>query len=162
MTSLCGDVPLARRPARERDAELLFAVRKAALGPHLIATHGAWDEAAQRETFFARLARTLAEHEILEQGGEAIGCLHAVRRPGELRLNRIFLSPAFQKAGLGTLILRSLMAEADAAREPIRLRVLRANPARRLYARLGFAVTGETPTHVEMERAPGAREVSAR
>ena len=33
------------------------------------------------------------------------------------------------------------------------LRVLRVNPARRLYERLGFEVTGESPTHFEMEHA---------
>lgn len=162
MTRACGDAPLALRPARGSDGERLFALWKGTLGPYLVETHGRWDEAAQRETFFARLEKTLAEHEILEQDGEAIGCLHVVRRPAELRLNRILLSPAFQGAGLGTLILRSLISEADAAGVPIRLRVLRVNPARRLYERLGFAVSGETPTHFEMERAPGAREAGPR
>lgn len=37
----------------------------------------------------------------------------------------------------------------------VRLRVLKANPrAAALYERLGFAVTGETDTHVLMERSP--------
>ena len=162
MSRVCGDAPLGLRPARESDRELLFGVMKAALGPHLIATHGAWDEAAQRESFFARLERTLGEHEILELESEAIGCLHVVRSQGQLQLNRIFLLPAFQRAGLGTLLLRSLISEADAAGVPIRLRVLRVNPARRLYERLGFEVSAETPTHVHMERRPGAREAGAR
>ena len=33
---------------------------------------------------------------------------------------------------------------------PTRLQVLRVNPARHLYERLGFAVVGETPTHYLM------------
>jgi ribosomal protein S18 acetylase RimI-like enzyme len=70
--------------------------------------------------------------------------------------------PSHQGAGLGTLLLYSLLGEADAARAPIRLRVLRTNPARRLYERLGFAVAGESATHFLMERTPGTREASPR
>jgi ribosomal protein S18 acetylase RimI-like enzyme len=32
----------------------------------------------------------------------------------------------------------------------VTLQVLKVNPARRLYERLGFRVTGETPTHFLM------------
>ncbi len=37
---------------------------------------------------------------------------------------------------------------------PVRLRVLRTSPARRLYERFGFVMDGETATHVLMIR-PG-------
>ena len=35
---------------------------------------------------------------------------------------------------------------------PVELQVLKVNPARRLYGRLGFQVTGETETHYLMQR----------
>jgi GNAT superfamily N-acetyltransferase len=149
---VCSAAPLALRRAGPSDRELLFALMKSALGPHVVQTFGPWDEAAQRESFFARLEHTLGEHEVVELEGEAIGCLHVVRSREGFRLNRIFLLPSCQNAGLGTLLLRSLLCEADAARVPIRLRVLRVNPARRLYERLGFVTKEETETHFVMER----------
>jgi hypothetical protein len=36
----------------------------------------------------------------------------------------------------------------------VRLRVLRVNPAERLYWRLGFEVVGETESHLLMELVP--------
>jgi hypothetical protein len=39
--------------------------------------------------------------------------------------------------------------------KPLGLRVLRNNPAHRLYERLGFRVMEETETHIYMEALPG-------
>jgi len=143
------------RPALASDVEFLFALTRAALGPHVVATFGSWDEAAQRERFFSALK--LALHQVVEQCGERIGCLNVERREDSFKLNRIFLLPSHQGRGIGEQLMRQLMREADAARLPIRLRVLRVNPARRFYERLGFIVTGEIETHFLMERAPSHR-----
>ena len=43
------------------------------------------------------------------------------------------------------------LAEAGSSRLPVRLRVLAVNPARELYARLGFVVTSSTPERLFME-----------
>jgi ribosomal protein S18 acetylase RimI-like enzyme len=153
---------LALRPAHAGDREFLFALMRDALGPHVIATFGPWDEAAQRERFFAALTRSLSLHQIVELGGAPIGCLNVVRSAEQLKLNRVLLLPSHQGRGLGSQLMRTLLRDADASRLPIRLRVLRVNPARRLYERLGFVVTGEIETHFLMERAARAREVSAR
>jgi ribosomal protein S18 acetylase RimI-like enzyme len=143
------------RPALPTDAEFLFALMKAALGPYVIATFGPWNEAAQREKFFSTLKLSL--HSIVEQNAERIGCLNVERRENTFKLNRIFLLPSHQGRGIGEALMRDLMREADAAQLPIRLRVMRANPARRFYERLGFVVTGEIETHFLMERAPTRR-----
>ena len=57
--------------------------------------------------------------------------------------------------GMGTALLKDLLAEAERAGKPVRLQVLKTNRAIRLYARLGFAITGESPTHLQMEWRPG-------
>jgi hypothetical protein len=38
---------------------------------------------------------------------------------------------------------------------PLRLQVLKTNPALSLYRRLGFATTGEDQMYIQMERQPG-------
>lgn len=63
------------------------------------------------------------------------------------------MHPDHQGRGLGTELLRRVLARADARRLPVRLQVLKGNPARRLYRRLGFVDAAETETHHVMERA---------
>jgi len=70
---------------------------------------------------------------------------------GGIRLRELVIAPKYQRRGLGTSFLRSLFESAVADSVPIRLKVLKSNPARRLYARLGFRETNETDTHVVME-----------
>jgi ribosomal protein S18 acetylase RimI-like enzyme len=44
---------------------------------------------------------------------------------------------------MGSKLIRSVLAEARAIDLPLSLSVLKANPARRLYERLGFVVVAE-------------------
>lgn len=53
-----------------------------------------------------------------------------------------------------------LLAEAAAAAIPVELQVLKVNPARSLYERLGFAVFDETETHHLMRAQPGGAHAS--
>lgn len=145
-------IPIALRPARESDREFLFALLRDALGPHIVRAFGAWREAEQRERFFASLK--LALHQIVELAGEPVGCLSVTRSAEQLKLNRVFLLPSHQGRGIGSQLIRTLAADADASGVPVRLRVFKLNPARRLYERLGFRITGEIETHFLMERAP--------
>ena len=55
----------------------------------------------------------------------------------EIRLDGIYLAQHWRGKGIGTLVLRSLLEQAT---KPVRLRVFKNNPARRLYRRLGFRV----------------------
>ncbi len=61
-------------------------------------------------------------------------------------LANIEILPDYQGRGLGAAIIHGIIAEADAHHLPVRLQVLKINPARRLYERLGFVITGETET----------------
>jgi ribosomal protein S18 acetylase RimI-like enzyme len=60
--------------------------------------------------------------------------------------------PAEQLRGIGTYLTRRLCDQADAANLPLELQVLKVNPAKRLYERLGSATIGETDTHYLMRR----------
>ncbi|MFB7908584.1 GNAT family N-acetyltransferase [Kitasatospora sp. NPDC056076] len=73
---------------------------------------------------------------------------------GGRELELFYLAPHLQGRGLGTAVLRHLLAEADAAGEPVRLTVLQGSAARRLYERHGFTVVEEDPVDVTMHREP--------
>lgn len=62
----------------------------------------------------------------------------------EIPLASIRLLPKFQNRGIGTKIILDLIEKSN---KPVKLKVLKVNPARKLYERLGFKVSGETETH---------------
>lgn len=95
-----------------------------------------------------------ADHQLILLGSVRVGRLLVVRSGQEILLADIALLPAFRNAGIGTALIRRLQAEALASDRTVLLRVLRGNPARGLYERLGFQVIGENGTHHSMEWRP--------
>jgi RimJ/RimL family protein N-acetyltransferase len=76
--------------------------------------------------------------------GVDIGRLRVVRTSDLVELAGLQLLPEHQRRGIGTRILRDLMAEAAAAGRAFGLSVEQDNPrARALYERLGLAVVGQ-------------------
>ena len=139
------------RAAGAEDMELLYALHKEGMRPHVERLWGAWDEDAQRERFYEKTDP--ATHEVIELAGEPVGCMWVRPHADTLELVRIFLLTSAQGRGIGTYLIRRLLAEAHRSGKAVRLRVLKGNPARRLYERLGFVVTKRTETHDYM-RAP--------
>lgn len=138
------------RPAQASDLAFLHRVHREAMRPHVERVFGAWDEDAQRERFAA--STDPATHEIVECDGRAVGCQWVRPHPDALELVRLYLLPEAQGRGVGSHLLGALVERAERSGLAVRLRVLRGNPAERLYRRLGFRVVGETDTHVSMER----------
>ena len=141
---------LRRRPARDEDFEFLFELTREALGPYVEEIWG-WRDDEQRA-----IQRRFYERggvEILDEDGVAIGCVAVRRECDHVFLDRIAFLPRAQNRGLGTELVREVMEEAAALGLPVRLSVLSNNPARSLYARLGFHVTEVVEPRVRMEWA---------
>ena len=143
-----GETNYTLRPASPDDFEFLFRLRAAALGPYVAQIWG-WDEGDQRQRF-AR-AFDPSRYQIV-QSEEAIGAIEVERRAHDIYLANIELLPEHQGKGIGAALIRSIITEADAAHLPVALQVFKINPARRLYERLGFVVTGESENHYQMLR----------
>jgi GNAT superfamily N-acetyltransferase len=141
--------PYALRPVTEDDFAWLWALKQRTMRAYVEQTWGAWDDGVQdiffRQGFFPDKLR------IIVAAGRDAGLLEVERLSNEIFLKRIEIAPEFQGRGLGSAVIGALAAEARAARLPLRLQVLRVNPARRLYARLGLRAVGETATHVQMQ-----------
>lgn len=104
-----------------------------------------------RERHYAA-AFTNAHHEIIEVRGAPAGQL-IVDRPGdEIRIVDLALLPAFRNAGVGTRLMRPLLAEADAAAVPIRCHAIQGRPEQRFWERLGLIAGLVDGVHVSMER----------
>jgi ribosomal protein S18 acetylase RimI-like enzyme len=94
--------------------------------------------------------------DVIEVDGSAAGRLYVHRGPSDIRIMDIALAPDFRGRGIGTALLGSLMAEADASQRKLSIHVEQNNPARSLYSRLGFQPAGEHGVYVLMERPPAA------
>jgi ribosomal protein S18 acetylase RimI-like enzyme len=124
------------RPVTPYDLPFLWSLREAAMRPNYEPVEG-WDEAVQRE----RAAESLAGRLVLVDGVPT-GVLTVTDRGHELHLTWVAVLPALQGRGLGTALVRLAQAEAAATGRPLTLHVQPANPARRLYERLGFELDG--------------------
>lgn len=90
---------------------------------------------------------------VIEHEGTAVGRLYLDTWPSEVRIVDISLLPAHRGLGLGTKILRAIIAYATAERLPVSIHVEQANPARRLYERLAFHIIEERGAHFLMKRS---------
>jgi ribosomal protein S18 acetylase RimI-like enzyme len=100
-----------------------------------------WDEQEQRAGFAEQWKRE--EVRIISLDGNDVGWLQVAELPAEIRLQKFFILPQHQRSGIGSEILRNLVATWRPTGKKIVLRVLKNNPARRLYERLGFSVIAE-------------------
>lgn len=143
---------LTLRPAVPGDLEAVFEVTKAAMGPYVEATWGTWDDVVQCD----RVAKTfnVCTHQIIYIGADLAGVLAVNLHSDHLQLLKVFLLPVFQRKGFGAALVKQVIARADREGLPVRLRVLRVNPAKSLYDRLGFKVTNEDQERFFMEREP--------
>ncbi|ULH14118.1 GNAT family N-acetyltransferase (plasmid) [Deinococcus sp. KNUC1210] len=98
------------------------------------------------------------ERLIVELDGVPVGRLYRWQTAAHQFLLDIALLPRTRRAGLGTQLIQEELRRAAALGLPLRLHVEQSNPARRLYARLGFELLDDQDTagvYVEMEHAPG-------
>jgi ribosomal protein S18 acetylase RimI-like enzyme len=142
------------RHASDGDREWLYALHCATMRDVVERTWG-WDEAWQRAHFDSRFAP--AAISVITVAGRDVGVLSLQARPAELYVAALEVAPEMQGRGLGTAVMRRVLADAASRGLPVTLQVLKANEgARRLYERLGFQVTGEVERHLRMRHAgPG-------
>ncbi|WP_431512071.1 N-acetyltransferase family protein [Variovorax sp. DAIF25] len=143
-------VVLARRPATQEDVPFLLALRQRTMNGHVVASGAEVSDAHH----MARLMHRFECAEVLLHEGEPVGLLKVSRDPHEWVLIQIQLTSRYQGGGIGTGLLAEVVAEAERAGVNLTLSVLKANPARALYARFGFLVERESEFSYEMRRKP--------
>lgn len=134
----------ALRPILPADLEFLWRLHNTALRKYVEKTWG-WDEEWQRERF--REEFDPGHGEIIVVDGHDAGYWWTIEKPDEIVLASVRLFPEFQNRGIGTRLITDLIESKD---KPVRLQVLKINPARGLYERLGFRISSETETHYKM------------
>jgi GNAT superfamily N-acetyltransferase len=150
------------RPFHPDDQEFLFKLY-ASTRLHEIAGFG-WPEAqqemflrmqfnAQQRWYESMYAQ--AEHQVVEQDGKPIGRLMVLREKNSALLVDIALLAEHRGQGIGGALIGELIQQCRRQGIPVKLQVLKTNPALRLYERLGFLQTGEDQMYIQMKCEPG-------
>ena len=140
------------RQANADDASLFYDVIDQTMRNFIITTWGAWnEERVQRES--DEKSRD-PKAQVIQVDEISVGVFVVERCPKHIQLEQIYLLPEYQRMGIGTALLNSLILEALQSKIPIRLHVMAVNPAKKFYERLGFVVTEVTTEFFFMEKYP--------
>jgi ribosomal protein S18 acetylase RimI-like enzyme len=152
---------IALRPYQDYDRDFLFKLYASTRAEEIAPFRWppAQQEAFLRMQFTAQqqwyaISYAQAEHHIVEQDGVPIGRLMVTRQPPAAVLVDIALLSEHRGKGIGGGLVRDLIQQCNQAKLPLRLQVLKTNPALRLYERLGFIRTGEDQMYIQMEKKP--------
>ncbi len=145
------------RTATEDDFEALLDLRMRTLRPHLERL-GRYDPVRGRERF--RRGFSPDHTRLILADGAVAGCVTLKEIPAGLEIEHFYLEPALQNGGIGSEVLRRLLAEADTLGLPVTIGVLKQSPAARFYRRQGFAFSHEGPFDNYFVRAPGPATAS--
>lgn len=134
------------RQSEESDVPFLLRLRERTVEPHEV-------KAGIDTSDVRRLDRVLAHFEsgqVIELGGVAVGLVKVIRAPEQWKLLQLQVLPEYQGRGIGSSVVLGVLREARAANQAVVLTVLKNNPAKRLYERVGFKVVGEREHVYEM------------
>jgi GNAT superfamily N-acetyltransferase len=122
---------ISQRAATLDDLEWLDVFYESMMRPYVELTHE-WDSSKFREYFDTETI------EVIQADGIDIGMLKVEERDDCIYLGDLQIDRAYQNKGIGTKLIETVIRSASIANKPVRLRVLKGNPAKNLYLRLGF------------------------
>ena len=95
------------RPALDGDFEFLWRLHQDTMRDYVDKTWG-WDDAFQLQRFRETFQADRNGLEIIEAGGDPIGCLRVMREPERWYLAAIQIAPPHQRQGVGSAIITGL------------------------------------------------------
>jgi GNAT superfamily N-acetyltransferase len=141
---------IALRPAGSQDFE--YCKRLYFAGMKTIIEELNLDMASQALSL--RENWTLQQVRIIAVDSSDVGWLQSTMQDDGLFVAQLFVDGPFQRRGIGTEVMNRLIGEAARLNQPVRLAVVKINPALRLYQRLGFHTTHEDDRKFYMKRDP--------
>ena len=149
--------PAKLRPISEEDEDFLYRVYA---GTREDIAQLNWDQKqqakflklqfmAQDKQYKAQFCN--AEFQIILLDEKPVGRFYVNRTEDEIRIVDIALLPEFRGKGIGSSLLKQVLAEGKQKRLPVRIHVQQSNPAFHLYERLGFQKIDENGIYFLME-----------
>jgi ribosomal protein S18 acetylase RimI-like enzyme len=138
---------LSYRKAVEGDIEYLLWLRKETIETHLINSGVLLSEEDQ----VLRINYLFDQARIIIRDKQKIGLLKLDEREDEVELVQVQLDPKFQRKGIGQQVIKSVIENALNQKKKVSLSVLKQNPAKVLYQRMGFKIIGEDDSSFIMQ-----------
>jgi GNAT superfamily N-acetyltransferase len=144
--------------AAETDKGFSYEVKKAAEGEYITLMFG-WDEDIQRSYHLKAWQRQ--KPDIISYAGRPIGTIATIENEDCIEVGQFFVLPEYQRKGIGTYLLKSILDRADQLGKNVTLRFLKNNPVKSLYVRNGFRFVDTSDILYYMERKPGGNKNSS-
>ncbi len=133
---------------KQSDREWLYDLYKKAMKPCIEATWG-WDEEFQTNGFNKDLKPT--DWKIIRNKDEEVGGYVLTENIDYLWLKMIIIRPEYQHKGIGRSVLSYIQNIAREKSLPLRLSVIKANPVKPFYLKLGFSQYDEDYAFYKMQ-----------
>ena len=103
-----------------------------------------WNPSLFGDNFVAK------NYRVIKHQNKIIGFIKVVVSPTDIYLGEIQITRSYQNHGIGTNIIENIIAT-KLNNQRLWLKVIKGNPAEKLYIRLGFTVFEESLTHKKLE-----------
>lgn len=152
---------LALRSETEEDQSFLLKIYSAARQDEMALVD--WSE-PQKEAFLQMQFNAQhqyytenypgAQYQVIVWDNQPIGRLYIHQRQSEIRIMDISILPEYQNSGIGSTLLRGVLARGSQLNLPVTIHVERFNRALRLYQRLGFQLREDKGVYLFLEWQP--------
>ncbi|WP_445369300.1 GNAT family N-acetyltransferase [Methylomonas sp. BW4-1] len=134
--------------AAEHDKHFIFNAFKLSMRDYIDWAWG-WDDEFQHTGFWRNLQ--VQNFKLICIGKEPAGAIYVQESEQSHWVRTLFLLPEFQRRGIGSTLLAQEALRAKNLNKKLVLDVIKINPAKRLYDRMGFRVIGEDRALYHME-----------
>jgi len=138
----------------DSDGERLADLRVVAMQESLERI-GRFDEDRARARFLSTFSAECTRH--IEADGDRVGFVVITRQPDHFALDHLYIDPARQGDGIGSIVLDQLSKDADTAGLAIRVGALKQSDSNRFYLRHGFEFVDEREFDNDYVRWPSSR-----
>ncbi|WP_196139135.1 N-acetyltransferase [Aliikangiella sp. G2MR2-5] len=136
------------RKALDTDIDFLVRLRELTMSQYLQAVGWPTD----RESFLSRIHYCFEAAQIVEINGRPAGLFKAcfLEEKKQWYIFQIQVHPDYQGLKIGSRLIEKLIERATRDKVDVGLSVLKSNPARTLYLRLGFEPVADVGEEIEM------------
>ncbi len=132
------------------DKKWLYKLYCSTMRAYIEQTWG-WDEEFQRKGFQTNLHPT--KFRIVIVNDNDVGAYLVNEENNHYWLEMLLVCKKMQGKGLGTAIIKKIQAQSEKNDKPLKLSVLKVNPAKEFYSSLGFCVCDQDESFFKMKWA---------
>ena len=136
--------------ALEKDKEFLFGLRKLTMAKHL-------EQAGlflTDQEHMGRVTDCFEGSHLLMQTNERIGVIKYKESDSFIEIMQLQILPLYQGKGIGKYVLKYFSELAQNRSKLLTLKVLKENPAKTLYKKVGFKIIDEDEHEFHMQLKP--------